>query len=68
MTDKNGMIEKVEGWLGSEGSREQAERVFEVMRERGLIDFDVQDGFYVSLSPSDRGWVEILKAADGITT
>ena len=40
MRDKNDMINEIEMLLGSEGSREIAERIFAHLRNDGRITFD----------------------------
>ena len=67
MTDKAEAIRRVEEVLGSEGSTEEAVRVFRVLEERGLITFDAVSGYlFDSIGLDAADWLDILSAADAM--
>lgn len=59
MRDKNGMINEIEMLLGSEGSREIAERIFAHLRNDGRITFDGNTGFIMQ-EMDDEQWLRML--------
>ena len=62
MTDKNGMIDRIEDGLGSEGSREIAERMFDILRADGRVVFDADYGF--SMQDLDESeWLHVVEQA-----
>jgi hypothetical protein len=67
MTDRNQIITQVEELLGSEGSREDAERLFELFyHEYDYIGFDPVDGFVMNIPDfNDEEWNQILAEAEG---
>lgn len=48
MMDKRGLICEIENALGSEGSRDLAERVYDELRWRDLISYDSLYGLVVA--------------------
>ncbi len=67
MTDRKQIIGEVEALLGSGGTRELAESLFDVLRVKGFVLFDAQDGFSLAIPESaDRGqtWCSLLQEAE----
>ena len=62
MRDRNGMVNEIEDSLGSEGTREMAEKIFDLLRADGRIIFDEHDGFSME-KIEDREWNRILAVA-----
>lgn len=63
MTDKTAMIDHIEGLLGADGSRELAERMFGVLKDRDLISFSEVSGYSMD-EISEDGWLSLLAVAD----
>ena len=62
MRDRNEMITEIEDSLGSEGTRELAEKIFDLLRADRRIIFDEHDGFSME-KIEDREWNRILAVA-----
>jgi hypothetical protein len=71
MTDKNEMIEHIEELIGSEGSRAQAEAMFDLLNakrlhdEAGYLTFDARAGFELAQVPEDE-WLALLVVTDNV--
>lgn len=64
MMDKRGLICEIENALGSEGSRDLAERVYDELRRLDLISYDSLYGLVVADGVDLMKIVEDLDSAD----
>jgi hypothetical protein len=65
VTDKNNMIRQVEELLGSEGTHEDAVRMFDALRTAGTITFDATSGFEMA-EVDEVDWQRLLARVNAI--
>jgi hypothetical protein len=66
VTDKREMLRQVEEGLGSEGSRELAKHMFDVLEEHGRITFDPVNGYVMQEFNENQNedYLDLLREAD----